>query len=64
MGPKLTVTEDLGRGPRDAAGVGVDAVADELAAAADVVDGVLEDLDAAAGFHDCVCMCVSAISHS
>lgn len=66
------VAEDLGRGPRDTGGVGVDTVGmrtirycegdiecpgclpvdDQLAAATDVVDGVLENLDGAGGLND------------
>ena len=49
---KLTVTEDLGRRPRYARRARVHAVADELAAATDVVDGVLEHLAASAGLDD------------
>ena len=49
---KLTVTEDLGRRPRYARRARVHAVADELAAATHVVDGVLEHLAAAAGLDD------------
>ena len=49
------VTEDLGRRPRDAGRVGVDTVADELAAATDVVGGVLEDLGASGSLDNCGC---------
>lgn len=45
------VAEDLGGRPRDARRAGVDAVAHELAAAAHVVDGVLEHLGAARRLH-------------
>jgi hypothetical protein len=47
------ITKDLGRRPRDAGRVGVDTVADELASAADVVDGVLEDLGASGSLDNC-----------
>ncbi len=46
------VPKDLGGGPADAGGVGVDAVHDERAAAAAVVDGILKDLDRAGGLDD------------
>lgn len=50
----LTITKDLGRRPCDTGRAGIDAVADELAAATDVVDGILKHLGATRSLDDCI----------
>jgi len=46
------IAEDLGWWPGHSGRVLVDTIDDQLSTAPDVVDGVLEDLNAAGGFYD------------
>ena len=46
------VTKDLAWWPRDTVLVGIDAIHDELATSSDIVDRVLQNLDAAGGFNN------------